>query len=148
MTQTDRLFEGARRLSVAITALWVIGCLVPVAISAKRNWDVHGEATKSYEAYWAFAKKETDAIGPWTVHRFLSSEKPSFENILGNEHQELEFYHPSGSLEADLKALRARSWGRFWNETESHFTFAIVGVLVIFGMTKTTGWVVRGFLGK
>lgn len=150
MTQ-DRLFEGARRLSVVITALWFIGCLVPVFFSAKEVWKEHQLRANEHEAFWEFAKEQPDKKGPWTLFRFEDTKDRAWRKLVeptNDEWNELQLHHPTDSLEMDLEELRGRSWKNFIGKAEGPLELAIFGALLIFATRKAGGWVIRGFIGS
>lgn len=154
MLNAEKLFEGGRRLSVVISILWVIGCLVPVFFSGKEVWHEHESKVFLRESFWEFANKETDKIGPWTVFRYekrwddIAEPTGEVAAEFWFLKDELHTYPPKDSLEADLKELRQRSLKSFADKTEGPAELAIFGVLLIFAIRKTCGWVVRGFLGS
>lgn len=139
MTNAERVFEGGRRLSVVISLLLVIGCLVQVGFSAKEVWDEHQAKVLLREDFWKFAEKQTDELAS-IIFLFVEARGKS------GELDELAHHRPK-DLETDISELRQRSWKSFADEATGPLEVAIGGVLVIFAIRKALGWVVRGFLG-
>lgn len=157
MTNAERVFEGGRRLSIVISLLLVVGCLVPVGFSAKEVWDDHQSRVFIRESFWEFAEKQTDGVGPWTVFRYEDVwndvGKPTGDVsdwrrfVEPDDPDELHNHPPTDSLKTDLSELRGRSLKKLAEKSEGPLEFAVSGVLVIFAIRKALGWVVRGFLG-
>ncbi len=151
MVSTNKIFEGARRLSIAMSLLWVLACFTPIALSAKETWNDYQAKLFLRQSFWKFAEKETDKTDPWTVVRYENAwdevgttieESPNANPL----RTELHLHPPKDNLQTDIKDLRLRSWKSLYEKAQEPLTLAIFGVVVVFAFRKTAGWVARGFL--